>query len=143
MNKRAKVLVVVLSAVGVSVVGVFLIITVWMNLTPGYFQYGGCNCAVGYLTDVQADKERRDPICNLVGVCHPNFWDKPLLLATRLDFNRGDKASTPPPLEPYACPKTEWVNCMPILTPEAQRSCTKEYLDWAKENCPNFQGGAY
>ena len=42
----------------------------------------------------------------------------------------------------YICPKTEWVNCMPILTPEAQKSCTKEYLDWAKNNCSGFKGAA-
>lgn len=43
----------------------------------------------------------------------------------------------------YTCPKTEWVNCMPILSPEAQKFCTKEYLDWAKNNCSNFHGPTY
>ena len=43
----------------------------------------------------------------------------------------------------YTCPKTEWVNCMPILTLEAQKLCTQEYLNWAKSNCPGFKGAVY
>lgn len=42
----------------------------------------------------------------------------------------------------YTCPKNGWENCMPILTPEAQKQCSKEALDWKKKNCPNFQGVA-
>lgn len=42
----------------------------------------------------------------------------------------------------YTCPETGWINCMPILTPEAQKACSKEAMSWYKINCPNFQGGA-
>ena len=42
----------------------------------------------------------------------------------------------------YTCPKNGWENCMPILTPEAQKQCSQEALDWKKKNCSNFQGVA-
>lgn len=41
----------------------------------------------------------------------------------------------------YKCPKTEYVDCMPnnfIMKSE----CTSNFLQWAKENCPNFKGAA-
>ena len=42
----------------------------------------------------------------------------------------------------YACPTTEWVNCMP--GPDAASPlCGADYLKWAEINCPNFQGAAY
>lgn len=63
----------------------------WMNLTPGYFQYGGCSCAVKYITDAQAQEERQSPICAVVGICAPRIWYKPLLFLAKLDFNRGGK----------------------------------------------------
>lgn len=48
---------------------------------------------------------------------------------------------TPTPSK-YACPAGGWVNCMPILTPEAAKDCTPEALNWFKKNCPDFQGVA-
>ena len=42
----------------------------------------------------------------------------------------------------YTCPENGWENCMPILTPEAQKQCTQEALIWKKLNCSNFQGSA-
>lgn len=42
----------------------------------------------------------------------------------------------------YTCPENGWENCMPILTEEAQRQCTKEALEWKKAHCPNFRGAA-
>jgi hypothetical protein len=39
------------------------------------------------------------------------------------------------------CPKTAYVDCMPgpgVTKPE----CETNYLQWAKENCPNFKGAA-
>ncbi|OGE29492.1 hypothetical protein A2867_00795 [Candidatus Daviesbacteria bacterium RIFCSPHIGHO2_01_FULL_40_11] len=42
----------------------------------------------------------------------------------------------------FICPKTGWENCMPILTPEAQKQCSKEAIEWKEANCPNFQGVA-
>jgi hypothetical protein len=42
----------------------------------------------------------------------------------------------------YTCPTTEYVDCMPGPGP-AKPQCAKEYLQWAQENCSNFQGAAY
>lgn len=42
----------------------------------------------------------------------------------------------------YLCPETDWVDCMPILG-TAEPQCSPKYLQWAKDNCPNFQGAAY
>lgn len=73
----------------------------------------------------------------------PPFWTK-----IKAFLNGGKEQlpnqKVPPSATPaYTCPQTEWVNCMPILTPETQKSCTKEYLDWATKNCSNFKGAAY
>lgn len=43
----------------------------------------------------------------------------------------------------YSCPANGWANCMPILSPEAQKGCTQEAFQWYKENCPGYQGVAY
>ncbi len=44
--------------------------------------------------------------------------------------------------ESYTCPDSEWVDCMPgPSTPKLR--CQKDYLDWMRDNCPNFQGAAY
>lgn len=42
----------------------------------------------------------------------------------------------------YICPKSGWVNCMPILTEEAKKACSQDTMSWYKKNCPNFQGAA-
>ncbi|HLD25360.1 MAG TPA: hypothetical protein VJB96_05590 [Patescibacteria group bacterium] len=42
----------------------------------------------------------------------------------------------------YTCPENGWENCMPILTKEAQKQCSKEAIAWKKKNCPGFQGAA-
>jgi len=42
----------------------------------------------------------------------------------------------------YACPESEYVNCMPGAEEELVQ-CTSNYLQWAKTNCPNFKGAAY
>ncbi len=49
-----------------------------------------------------------------------------------------------PPLDTksYICPPTGWVDCMPILTPEAQAACSTEAIAWYKANCPDFKGVA-
>lgn len=39
----------------------------------------------------------------------------------------------------YVCPSSGQINCMPIVTPERQASCDKEYLSWAQTNCPGLQ----
>lgn len=131
-----------------------VVFILWMNLTPGYFRRSICGCGgeVKYLTDLEIRKD--SSVCNnqvescFIRSSRP-YIDVFLLNLSSLDFNRGPRVSNPaenlpePTNPPYSCPKTEWVNCMPILTPEAQKSCTNEYLDWAKNNCPNFKGAAY
>lgn len=48
-------------------------------------------------------------------------------------------APTPPPS--FVCPDTQWVDCLPSPG-ESKPTCQKEYLDWAKVNCPDFKGAA-
>ncbi len=43
----------------------------------------------------------------------------------------------------FVCPVNGWINCMPILTPEASKHCASGAIAWYKKNCPNFQGVAY
>jgi hypothetical protein len=43
----------------------------------------------------------------------------------------------------FICPKNGWINCMPIVTDEAKKNCSKEAVEWYKSNCPNFEGVAY
>ncbi len=43
----------------------------------------------------------------------------------------------------FTCPETEWVDCMPTVdTAGIKFECTQEFLEWAKSNCPGFQGAA-
>ncbi len=39
----------------------------------------------------------------------------------------------------YQCPDEwiEWINCMPIVSPEKEKYCGGPYHEWIKENCPN------
>lgn len=49
---------------------------------------------------------------------------------------------TPTPTVPkYICPTSEWVDCMPGPGP-LKTQCQPDYLNWAKINCPNFEGAA-
>jgi hypothetical protein len=42
----------------------------------------------------------------------------------------------------FVCPETEWVDCMP--GPDMPKPwCEPDYLEWASDNCPGFQGAAY
>lgn len=41
----------------------------------------------------------------------------------------------------YSCPKTAWVDCLPGPGP-TKPLCQKEFLNWAKANCPDFKGAA-
>lgn len=42
----------------------------------------------------------------------------------------------------YICPPSGWLDCMPGPGP-VKPQCQKDYLDWIKSNCPDFQGVAY
>lgn len=50
--------------------------------------------------------------------------------------------ATPKPVQ-FTCPATQWVDCMPGPDRESRTQCSSAYLEWAKGNCPNFQGAAY
>ena len=41
----------------------------------------------------------------------------------------------------YTCPDSEWIDCMPGPGP-AKPQCQPDFLNWAKANCPGFQGAA-
>ncbi|NTU47302.1 hypothetical protein HGA88_06795 [Candidatus Roizmanbacteria bacterium] len=57
-------------------------------------------------------------------------------LPTKADTTSPSKANTS-----YACPKAEWVNCMP--GPGKQKpECASAFLEWATKNCPGFKGAA-
>jgi hypothetical protein len=40
------------------------------------------------------------------------------------------------------CPASGWVDCMPIIEGEKRLYCSSEFLTWAAENCPGFEGAA-
>lgn len=42
----------------------------------------------------------------------------------------------------YNCPSTAWVDCIPGPDISPKPECQKDYLDWAVENCPEFEGAA-
>jgi hypothetical protein len=39
----------------------------------------------------------------------------------------------------YVCPRTRYINCMPPVPKEKQAMCSRDYLDWAKSNCPGVK----
>lgn len=41
----------------------------------------------------------------------------------------------------FVCPKTAWVDCIPGPG-SAKTQCSTDFLNWAKENCKDFQGAA-
>lgn len=65
----------------------------------------------------------------------------------QLDGNYPDAAGTcinkTSPVELYECPKGDYVDCMPGPDRLKKTECTLQYLQWAQENCPGFQGAAY
>ena len=64
-------------------------------------------------------------------------------LLTTFKFLHGEaSAAATPTASKYTCPAGDYVDCMPVLTPEKQAACTTEAMAWYKINCPNFKGGA-
>jgi hypothetical protein len=68
-------------------------------------------------------------------------------LLTTFKFLKGEASpSATPTASPsavnYKCSSGEYVDCMPVLTPEKQAACTPEAMAWYKVNCPNFKGAA-
>ncbi len=43
----------------------------------------------------------------------------------------------------YTCPKSGYIDCMPRIGDQSSNACDSKYVDWAKANCPDFQGVAY
>ena len=57
----------------------------------------------------------------------------------------GIECNLPPETDStYKCPENGYVNCMPGPdNPELRWECTSEYQEWAKINCPDYQGITY
>ena len=56
-----------------------------------------------------------------------------------------DKMCPPGSNSKYTCPKSEYVDCMPMVGPEGsvkRPECEQDYLNWAQKNCPGFKGAA-
>ncbi len=43
----------------------------------------------------------------------------------------------------YKCPKSGYIDCMPIVASERQYQCSQPFLNWVKKNCPDFRGVTY
>lgn len=43
----------------------------------------------------------------------------------------------------YTCPETDYVDCMPGPNRDRSSQCNDDFLAWAQNNCPGFQGAAY
>ncbi|MEK7166747.1 MAG: hypothetical protein AAB874_08120 [Patescibacteria group bacterium] len=66
--------------------------------------------------------------------------------ANNVPYEKGGSVNpevTPMAFPPgYVCPVSGWVDCMP--GPGVEKSyCAPEFIKWAQDNCPNFQGVAY
>jgi hypothetical protein len=44
-----------------------------------------------------------------------------------------------PPESKRTCPPTGTLDCMPIVPPERQAFCSRDYADWIGRHCPNTQ----
>lgn len=51
-------------------------------------------------------------------------------------FNPGIRA---PETAKYECPKTGYINCMPLLKESDKDKCSEDYLEWVKSHCPGAQ----
>lgn len=52
-----------------------------------------------------------------------------------------DGSASGQPNQSYTCPSNGWVDCMPSPN-TIKRECSPAAMNWYKDNCPNFQGGA-
>jgi hypothetical protein len=51
----------------------------------------------------------------------------------------GPAPAVQPPEARFECPKTRYIDCMPVIQGTQRPMCTKEYLEWAKAHCPDLQ----
>lgn len=50
---------------------------------------------------------------------------------------------SPKPQTTYVCPESEYVDCMPGPDRKDNTQCSPDFLQWAEQNCPGFQGAAF
>ena len=65
-----------------------------------------------------------------------------LTLIAALAVAAGALAQTPAPNEKpaaFACPRTQTLDCMPIVPAERRALCGREYLDWAAKHCAGLR----
>ena len=62
-----------------------------------------------------------------------------LVIAQLASTPKTPMAPTPP--SSFVWPDPQWVDCLPSPG-KTKPTCQKEYLDWAKVNCPDFKGAA-
>lgn len=43
----------------------------------------------------------------------------------------------------YVCPEGGYIDCMPQVVPGRRFQCSRDYIDWAENNCPDFEGVTY
>lgn len=65
----------------------------------------------------------------------PKYLEKASQIISTFQFSVSSNTS-------YTCPATEWVDCMPSTDSRPRPQCSREFLDWARVNCPDFQGVA-
>ena len=46
-------------------------------------------------------------------------------------------AGTPVNADPFVCPTTEYLNCMPIVPAERRQVCSAASREWIENNCPD------
>ncbi|HEX8923280.1 MAG TPA: hypothetical protein VF828_00920 [Patescibacteria group bacterium] len=91
---------------------------------------------------VTPSKSVNNPICGgIAGLTCPNGYNCQGV-GSYPDASGNCVAANITPAPSYACPGTEYVNCMPGPGVKDAR-CSKDYLDWASANCPGFKGAAY
>ena len=54
---------------------IFFIFILWMNLTPGHYQFGNCGCNANYLTE--SEVQSLDKNCPFIGQCPPRIHEEP------------------------------------------------------------------
>ncbi|MDP4011054.1 MAG: hypothetical protein Q8P72_02380 [Candidatus Roizmanbacteria bacterium] len=43
----------------------------------------------------------------------------------------------------WTCPSNGWIDCMPMVVKSRAYQCEKEFISWAENTCPGFEGVAY
>ncbi|PJE62978.1 hypothetical protein COU88_01990 [Candidatus Roizmanbacteria bacterium CG10_big_fil_rev_8_21_14_0_10_39_6] len=46
-------------------------------------------------------------------------------------------------LPQYLCPAVQKVDCVVPISEENQEMCKPQFLTWAEDNCPSFEGAQY